>query len=714
LAAIALSFIVPLVLTTFFLVKEQNIKISFAEQELEGIRYLRPLSRLLIHVELHRNLARQQDEGQTSRMEATIDSDLRDVLAVDTELRDSLQTSSAALAARNRGDSQPSRLQASWEAVKLAGEGDGRDALEGRLVTDIEALIVHVGDSSKLILDPDLDTYYVMDALLIKEPQIIGLLNRLGGQVAALPTAGNMSDQQRAELAGSVALLRDRNDGFRTDLETAFAETGHFSNNGELQPVLSPLMVRAIDTTNKVADQSADAADAADAAAVDASVREAVDAHGAMWTALFDQEAKMLQTREESDLGRRRFSLSAVFASLLLSVLLTTWVARRLSRNVGAVAAAAGRIAAGDLSSRAPVDSSDEVGMMATSFNAMAESLEALVDQLVVASEEVTISATQLNSAADQLAATTTEQSAAVTEASATTEELARASASIADTVDAVALQTGETRTNLEQAEHDIQQSSERTLSLAELVSEIGGILTLINEIADQTNLLALNAAIEAARAGEAGRGFAVVAEEVRRLAERSKSSAAEIHSLIAGIQAETNATVMAMEKGGKQMRSGLSLLAAAADGTSQVRLTTQQQRSATAQVVETMEQLSDASRQVSATATQIATASATLATLSSALQRTARAAAGDGDALPSTAPPGPAPVAFEPDLPARPAVAPIRVHTPDQAEVEATGNGPRPPDEGGTNGSAAHADAPAVSESLHGSGSQADPSDGD
>ena len=98
-------------------------------------------------------------------------------------------------------------------------------------------------------------------------------------------------------------------------------------------------------------------------------------------------------------------------------------------------------------------------------------------------------------------------------------------------------------------------------MALAERVNEIGAILTLINEIADQTNLLALNAAIEAGRAGEGGRGSAVVAEEVRRLAERSKSSAAEIALITEGVHAETNATVMAMEKGAEQMQRGLALL---------------------------------------------------------------------------------------------------------------------------------------------------------
>lgn len=243
------------------------------------------------------------------------------------------------------------------------------------------------------------------------------------------------------------------------------------------------------------------------------------------------------------------------------------------------------------------------------------------------ASADVSSAAAELSASSEELAATTTEQSAAVTEVSATTEELARASGSIADTVDEVAAQSAETRQSLEQAEADIVASSDRTLALAERVGQIGAILTLINEIADQTNLLALNAAIEAARAGDSGRGFAVVAEEVRRLAERSKTSAAEIAAIVEGVHAETTGTVMAMEKGASQMQRGLRLLEGVTEATAQVRLTTQQQHSATGQVVETMEQLTDASRQVSATAQQIASAAAALAQLSADLKATADSA---------------------------------------------------------------------------------------
>src|SRR6202042_2581614 len=85
--------------------------------------------------------------------------------------------------------------------------------------------------------------------------------------------------------------------------------------------------------------------------------------------------------------------------------------------------------------------------------------------------------------------------------------------------------------------------------TLAEAVTRVGQVTTLISEIASQTNLLALNATIEAARAGEAGRGFAVVASEVKSLATQTARSTEEINRQISEIQSITQETVRGMDE---------------------------------------------------------------------------------------------------------------------------------------------------------------------
>jgi methyl-accepting chemotaxis protein len=290
-------------------------------------------------------------------------------------------------------------------------------------------------------------------------------------------------------------------------------------------------------------------------------------------------------------------------------------------RPVVKLANVATRLAAENSGTIEPTRRRDEFGQLSSALAAWQRSSQNLVDGLRDGSSRAAASASGLLSASEQLAAATTEQTAATTATSASMEELARTSGAIADTFAHVATQTIETRENLERAQIATQASGTRTLALAERVHDINKILALINEVADQTNLLALNAAIEAARAGDAGRGFAVVADEVRRLAERSKSSASQITVIIGGAEAESNATVMAMEQTTKQMQQSLTLLASVVEASDKVKLLTDRQVTATNQVLEALGRIAVGSRQVSETAQKISTAAASNAALASEME---------------------------------------------------------------------------------------------
>ena len=108
--------------------------------------------------------------------------------------------------------------------------------------------------------------------------------------------------------------------------------------------------------------------------------------------------------------------------------------------------------------------------------------------------------------------------------------------------------------------QNTVKNIEEKAHSLGESSTKVGQIVEIINGISEQTNLLALNAAIEAARAGEAGRGFAVVADEVRKLAENSRTSTQQISSLISVIQKEVYDVIIAVNEGYEKAKHGTNL----------------------------------------------------------------------------------------------------------------------------------------------------------
>jgi methyl-accepting chemotaxis protein len=257
--------------------------------------------------------------------------------------------------------------------------------------------------------------------------------------------------------------------------------------------------------------------------------------------------------------------------AMTCGLILGSLFSRSFTRNISHLTASAEAISQGDLTKDIALKGSrfpDETHDMAVSINRMVENLREIVTHIREISRKISGSATTLSSSALEINSSGVEVAQAVEQISRGAEtqaEMVGKSSSIihemAISVELVAKRAKEAakaardtsltaqrggdlaKDSLERMKNlfdNVEVSVQQFANLNTRLQKVGKIADFIGEIARQTNLLALNASIEAARAGEYGRGFAVVAEEVRKLADGTGKSAADILELIGMIKEES------------------------------------------------------------------------------------------------------------------------------------------------------------------------------
>jgi HAMP domain-containing protein len=371
---LAIVFSVPVTALLFLLVKEQNISIDFGQNERRGVEYIKPVRQLLHDIQKHQ-VAFLNGGAEAAALEKQIEEDIRSVQEVDVRYGKELKTTHGLAGLAEKWATTKSLILRNSSSAKPENINSVYDDIVGK---SILPLIIQAGNTSQLILDPDLDSYYAMDNVINELPELGQLIAQANAHATDLILTRENNESKKQLIAFILARIEPAMKTINNGLQTSISENPSLRGKLSLPLRAQIETVKAFDDMlrRQVLDAGPSEFAKVDLKSITANGLETLDSNYALYDATLGVLDDLLASRVSRFNQRRAFSLGAVGISIVIAALFIISIGRSISRPIAELKEVTDRISKGDLSTSADIDQRDEIGELAGAINQLQKTLQ--------------------------------------------------------------------------------------------------------------------------------------------------------------------------------------------------------------------------------------------------------------------------------------------------------------------------------------------------